>query len=146
MDSDSIQYCLTESLSLCNCIIDVLDFNALKFVNEVVIKNCVINELIIYSAWFPGGLKFMNNLVLSDINYEMGGHNNKEIVFLGNIFNDFLGFFDCHFYECLILKNNIFAKNSDLLAKENKGFDNIFLKGVVVENNIGRLDMLREGL
>lgn len=145
MDSNSIQPCLTESLSLCNCIIGVLDFNALKFVNKVVIKNCVINELIIYCTWFDGGLTFVNNIVSSDINYEMGGHNNNEIIFLGNVFNGFFGFFDCHFNECIILKNNIFVKNSDLLVKENNGFDNIFLKGVVLENNIGRLDVFKNG-
>ena len=52
-----------------------------------------------------------------------------------------LVFFDCQFEGNVIIKDNIFKKGSDLFLNENKGFDNSFERQLVVENNIGRLDM-----
>lgn len=54
-------------------------------------------------------------------------------------------FFDCHFEGGVLVKDNIFFKNSDLLAKEYMGFDNIFANGIIIENNVGRLDVLNLG-
>ena len=125
------------SICLSNCIIDTLDFVGIEFEKEVIIRRCIITNMDIYSSWFSTGLIFVENLVLSDIDYEMGGHNKKEIIIEQNIFEGFFSFFDCCFEKEIVIRNNIFAGNCDLLLQENKGFDNIF------ENNIGRLDMLR---
>lgn len=127
------------SICLSNCIIDTLDFVGIEFEKEVIIRRCIITNMDIYSSWFSTGLIFVENLVLSDIDYEMGGHNKKEIIIEQNIFEGFFSFFDCCFEKEIVIRNNIFAGNCDLLLQENKGFDNIFENGYIVENNIGRL-------
>lgn len=141
LDYTSVQEYVNESWSLSNCVIKLLDINALEFFKEVIITNCIIHKLVIYSSWFTGGLKFTNNIVLSDIDYQMGGHNKEEIRFEGNVFNGFFSFFDCHFDAKLIVKDNVFVHGTDLFTKENKGFDNLFENGFIVENNIGKLDV-----
>lgn len=141
LDYNTIKEYINESWSLSNCVIELLDINALEFSKEVIITNCVIHKLIIYSCWFSGGLKFSNNVVLSDIDYQMGGHNKEEVRFESNIFNGFFSFFDCQFDAKLIVKNNVFIHGTDLFTKENKGFDNLFEHGFIVEGNIGELDV-----
>ncbi len=79
---------------------------------------------------------------MSDIDYQMGGHNNEEMVISDNIFYGFFSFFDCIFEKQLIVKNNIFKKGTDLLARENKGFDNCFNGGVILTDNIGPLNVM----
>lgn len=129
-------------LILENCVIKCLDVNSLEFHDRVCIRNCVIHELIVYGSWFSGGLLFKNNVVLAPINYEMGGHNQMAVTIAGNVFHGFISFFDCHFKEKLTVANNIFMQGTDLLAKENKGFDNLFDGGIILDNNIGKLDIL----
>lgn len=141
LTTDVIEAHVDEPFILSGCMIESLDLNALEFSKEVIIENCIINSLTIYCSWFAGGLKFANNIVISDINYEMGGHNNKEIELAGNIFKGFFRFFDCQFDGKLIVKDNIFMQGSDLFTKENKGFANDFANGFLVENNIGKLDV-----
>lgn len=141
IDSGSID--VSCPIYLSNCIIDTLDFVGIEFEKEVIIRRCIITNMDIYSSWFSKGLIFVENLVLSDIDYEMGGHNKKDIIIEQNIFKGFFSFFDCCFEKEIVIRNNIFTGNSDLLLQENKGFDNIFENGYIVENNIGRLDMLR---
>lgn len=51
-------------------------------------------------------------------------------------------FFDCIFEKQLIVKNNIFKKGTDLLTRENKGFDNCFNGGVILTDNIGPLNVM----
>lgn len=125
-----------------NCIIGLLDLTAIVFQSGVTIKNCIINELKIHSTWFSEGLIFTDNVVLSDIMHEMGGHNDGTITLSGNIFHGFFCFFDCQFTGQVIIRNNIFVKGSDLLYRENKGFDNLFDGGIILENNIGELDTI----
>ena len=73
----------------------------------------------------------------------MGGHNKEKIVFERNIFNGFFSFFDCQFEEEIVVRENVFSKNSDLLVIEEKGFDNSFDKGYTVEDNVGKFDLLQ---
>ena len=78
---------------------------------------------------------------MSDIDYQMGGHNNEKMVISNNIFHGFFDFFDCHFEKQLTVENNIFMKGTDLVLRENKGFDNYFHGGVVLTGNIGELNV-----
>lgn len=141
LDYNSAQEYINESWSLSNCVIELLDINALEFLKEVTITNCIIHNLSIHTSWFSGGLNFTNNIVLSDIDYQMGGHNKKEVRFEGNVFKGFFSFFDCQFDAKLIVKDNIFIYGTDLFTKEDMGFDNTFENGFIVENNIGKLDV-----
>lgn len=139
IDSNSIDN--NENINISNSIIDELNFTSLIFSKKVCICNCIIDKFAIHSSWFEGGLHFVDNIVLSDIDYQMGGHNVADFILERNIFNGFFSFFDCQFEGNVIIKDNIFKKGSDLFLNENKGFDNSFERELVVENNIGRLDM-----
>lgn len=132
-----------EEIHISNSVISVLNLNALVLLKKVTICNCLIDKLLVNSCWFKGGLLFINNIVLSDIYYEMGGHNEGDFILEGNIFNGFFNFFDCQFEGNVIVKDNIFRKSSDILARENKGFDNLFERQLVIEGNIGQLDVFK---
>ena len=118
---------IEEGLILDGCIINIFD---------------VVSEFKILGCWFEGGLSFSHNIVKSPINYEMGGHNKEVFELNGNIFNGFFSFFDCQFDAEVRIENNIFMQGSDLLYKEQKGFDNSFNNGLILTNNLGRLDMM----
>jgi len=126
-----------EQIILSSLIIEKLDLGFREFNTSVIIENCIVEELIIHSCWFSEGLIFKNNIVKKDIDYQMGGHNNKSMEISNNIFYGFFNFFDCEFDNQIIINNNIFKNGSNLLGNTGKGFQNIFKKGIIAENNIG---------
>ena len=69
----------------------------------------------------------------------MGGHNKSPIIITGNIFNEFVNFFDCHFENDLEVQSNIFFKGTNLFGNLNEGFANTFNGLVKSEFNIGSL-------
>lgn len=128
-----------EGIHIRNSIINTLDFDTLEFNNQVIIEKCIIENLLIHSCWFKKGLIFKNNLVMGYIDYQMGGHNKEAIIIDGNVFCEFLNFFDCHFENLFELKGNIFIKGSNLLGNVNEGFRNSFDIEIVLGNNIGNI-------
>jgi hypothetical protein len=132
---------VNQEIRISNSIIEEINFTSLIFSKKVSVSKCIIDKFVIHSSWFEGGLNFVDNIVLSDIDYQMGGHNITDFVLERNLFNGFFSFFDCQFEGDVIVKNNIFKKGSNLLLKEDKGFDNLFERQLIIENNIGRLDM-----
>ena len=130
-----------EGMSLEHCVIHVLDLSTIEFHGKVTIRNCIIDKLNLHCTWFAEGLEFMGNIVMSDIDYQMGGHNNDVMVISDNIFHGFFDFFDCHFENQLNVENNVFMKGTDLILRENKGFDNYFHGGLVLSSNIGKLNV-----
>lgn len=133
-----------QPFALDNCIIDKLDLSGVDFKEKVIIKNCIIKSLEAYSSFFGGGLDFTGNIVSSTIQIEAGGHNRLPIIIANNIFQCFVGFFDCYFFDKLIVHDNIFMLGSDLLTKEDPSFDNRFDSGVDYKNNIGCLSVSPE--
>lgn len=127
---------------LINCIINTIDLIGAFDLNVyLVIENCIINNLKIHSCWFVNGLLVKNCVIENDVDYQMGGHNKKPIVMKGNVFTGFLNFFDCQFENRIELKNNIFNKGTNLLGNKGEGFENNFIEGWLVENNIGDIDV-----
>lgn len=126
--------CLSDSqIMISDSIIDVLNLGFTTYQYPVLIKNSSIQELVIHSAWFKGGLLLENCIIKEVINYEMGGHNESPIVINDNIFQDLFIFYDCHFQDKLIIRNNIFNKGSTLLIEKL----NIFQSGLELNDNIG---------
>jgi hypothetical protein len=125
-----------------NQILNRLELGFNIYLSEVIIENCLIEKIQIHSAWFRKGLIFRNNIVKYDIDYQMGGHNCDPIIMENNIFMGFSNFFDCHFEEKIIVRNNIFQKGANLLGNAGKGYQNLFNKGIVNENNIGNLSLV----
>lgn len=133
---------IDDVLKISNCVISKLDFSTYTTRGKVIVEKCFIKELDVLCAWFEAGLCFKNNIVESDIDYQMGGHNKVPIEIINNIFLGHYSFFDCQFEAQLIVRNNIFSKGTDLFYKENKGFDNDFQEDVIAEGNIGKLDII----
>lgn len=123
---------------LINCTINIIDFIGMfEFNVHLIIENCIINNFKIHSCWFINGLILKNSIIHNYIDYQMGGHNNKPIILEGNVFTDFFNFFDCQFENIIVLKSNVFVKGTNLLGNKGEGFENRFVEGWLVENNVG---------
>lgn len=141
---DSISYSELDGDSKCcisNSIINTIDFDYFESKVEIIIENCLIYNLSIHSCWFTKGLVLKNNHILSYVDYQMGGHNENPIYILGNVFTEFINFFDCQFNEEIIVEGNVFSKGTNLLGNLKEGFENSFNKGVVCNNNVGELNL-----
>jgi len=130
------------SVHLINCIVDTVNFTGAFELNSYLrIENCIINSFLIHSCWFNNGLLLKNCIIKNYVDYQMGGHNAEPILIEGNIFNDFVNFFDCQFEEVIEIKNNIFVKGSNLLGNKGEGFENTFDDGWIVKQNMGNIDL-----
>jgi hypothetical protein len=117
-----------------NQIVGILDFGFKVYNNEITIDNCIINTLILHNARFEAGFCMRNCIVKNKVQYEMGGHNQKPVIFDNNIFESLFVFLDCIFEADLIITNNIFIDGCTLYNGYNE-FNN-----VIIENNIGKMD------
>jgi hypothetical protein len=127
---------------LINCIINTIDLVGVFKLNvHLIIENCIIHNFKIHSCWFTEGLILKNSIINRYVDYQMGGHNSKPIILEGNVFTEFFNFFDCQFENTIELKNNIFVKGTNLLGNKGEGFENSFVEGWLVENNIGNIDI-----
>lgn len=124
-----------------NSIIKTIDLFSFEANSKVIIENSIVFNFIIHSCWFKEGLDFRGNHVINYVDYQMGGHNQKPILFTNNIFRDFFNFFDCDFTDNLILENNIFINGSNLLGNIDEGWKNSFKKELILKNNVGLLNM-----
>lgn len=132
---------------LINCIINTIDFiGVFELKAHIIIENCIVNNLQIHSCWFVNGLIIKNSVVNNHVDYQMGGHNINPIVLKGNIFTGFLNFFDCQFENIIELENNIFEEGTNLLGNKGEGFENTFVKGWLIKNNVGRVDLNEIGI
>lgn len=141
---DSLDQSQLNSVDVChisNSIINTIDLVALELDFQLIIEHSIVSNFLIHTCWFKKGLIFKNNQVLNYIDYQMGGHNEENIVIADNIFCGFFNFFDCYFTGNLTVKNNIFIKGSNLIGNVNEGWKNSFKKELVIENNMGLLDM-----
>ena len=127
---------------LINCIIDTIDLiGVFELKIHLIIENCIINNFQIHSCWFVNGLMIKNSIIKNYVDYQMGGHNSKPLVTKGNIFTGFVNFFDCQFEDVIEIKNNVFEKGTNLLGNKGEGFENTFVNGRLVENNVGNVDV-----
>jgi hypothetical protein len=115
-------------------IIGTLDFGFETFYNEIIVENCIIDTLILHNARFVSGFCMRNCIVKNKVQYEMGGHNQKRIVFSNNIFEGLFVFLDCIFEEELVLIGNQFLDGCTLYNGYNE------FRGLKLENNIGKMD------
>ena len=129
-------------LKLSSCVIKSIDLIAcFELETEIVVENCVIEELNIHSCWFVKGLTMRGCIVNGYIDYQMGGHNDDPMVFDKNIFTDFFNFFDCEFNAQIVFTNNIVMKGANLLGNIGEGFENRFNNGWEAKNNLGPIDL-----
>ena len=131
-----------ESCHLVDCIINTIDLiGTFEMRTELVIENCIIKNLQIHSCWFKNGFILKKSIIENYVDYQMGGHNDKPIIFQMNMFVEFVNFFDCQFDNLIVLQENHFIKGTNLLGNKGQGFENKFVSGWVTERNIGRIDL-----
>ena len=126
-----------EEILIKNCIIENLNLGFSTFQAEVVIEGCIINEMVLISAWFEQGFTFVNNIVKKQVQYEMGGHNMQPVRIENNIFLSIFVFFDCIFMSSLIIKNNLFLSDCSLWNATNDFNEN------EITGNTGKMDINR---
>ncbi len=134
-------YELYSSLSIRHSVIDKLDLPATIFHAEIIIQDCIIKKITLPYCWFEAGLRFTNNTILQETNFEAGGHNQKAFIMKGNTFHGFLNFFDCQFGKMVYFSNNILLEGCNLLGNKGEGYETIFDNGIIQKGNIGRLDL-----
>ncbi|UTA66458.1 hypothetical protein [Emticicia sp. 21SJ11W-3] len=130
------------SMHVINCVINTIDLiGAFELNIHLVVENCLINNLKIHSCWFVNGFLLKNCILKSYVDYQMGGHNAYPVIIDGNVFLEFLNFFDCQFENIIEIKNNVFVKGTNLLGNKGEGFENSFAMGWLAENNVGDIDL-----
>jgi len=129
---------IKDEIFISNSIIDTLDFSFTSYDYYISIKNCQITNLKIHSSWFKHGFSLEGSIIQKEIKYEMGGHNDLPIELNGNIFCELVVFFDCHFFDKLVLKNNIFYQGTTVMGRL---LLNTFQSGVMLKNNVGNLNV-----
>ena len=77
IDEGSFAILGNEGMLLEHCVIHTLDLSTIEFHGKVTIRNCIIDKLNLHCTWFAAGLDFTGNVVMSNIDYQMGGHNNE---------------------------------------------------------------------
>jgi hypothetical protein len=131
-----------QTFHLINCIVNTIDLTGVFDLNVyLILENCIVNNLQIHSCWFKKGFLLKNCIIKNYIDYQMGGHNVNPIIIEGNVFMEFFNFFDCQFENRIELVNNVFIKGTNLLGNRGEGFENSFVEGWLIENNLGRIDL-----
>lgn len=125
---------INENIYISNVIATSIDLSFMTFIDKVRIEECYIDNLFINSSWFNNGFELHNCIIKNKIQYEMGGHNNSPIVIKNNIFCNTFIFLDCHFFDELTIKENIFNKGCTILGSS---MNNTFDKKPEIFNNIG---------
>lgn len=141
---DSYEYKQTrnadEIVEISSSIIRVLTFPAGFISNQIIIDNCIIDTLIISNTRFKAGFSLRNSIIKKEVSNEAGGYNNAPFEMENNIFVEYVDFFDSIFEDTVIIRDNVFSKGTNLLLKQNAETDPSFEKGLIVRNNIGKLD------
>ena len=131
-------YEVSEKITIKNCIIGNI-FLGYIFKKEVILEHSLIRSLEAVGGWFEGGLTLTNCIVRDKIRFEASGHNKQSVIIENNVFHCFVDFFDAHYEESFIFRNNILLSGSNLLGNKGLVVQTLFSKEVTIENNIGDL-------
>lgn len=126
-----------EPIHIKDCIIYNLCLGFSTFHAEVIVEHCIVDNIVLVSAWFEQGFTFKNNIVKKQVQYEMGGHNLQPVRIENNIFLSIFVFFDCIFMSQLIVKNNLFLANCTLWNTTNT------IPEYEITGNEGKMDVKR---
>ena len=109
------------------------------FTHGFTIRDCTIDLLELYNAYFHGGLEIINCTVTSTVNWAAGGHNHKPVVLRDCVFEEFVDCSDISFWGPVLLERVKFYKGTTLL---DKGMDGAFFKTEPTFIDVeGRLDV-----
>ena len=134
-----------KKISFINCKIDFLQMVCIEFKGKIELINCEIKDCNLSYSYFKEGLVIKNCTFDSYLDFQAGGHNNKPIHIIGNTFKEFVSFFDCWFFDEVVLQNNTFIKGTNILGNIKEAVSSQFDNGLIESNNIGRINVDGQG-
>ncbi len=135
---DVTKYAESEEICIRNCMVNTLILDFASFDYPVIIENSVIGTIGLDHTWFNRGLTLKKCIVKEKVVYD-SGESHQTTTISNNVFMEALVFWNCVFYADLNLQENIFSKGTSLLDGSNY-FDTI----CKCKHNIGVMDMRSE--
>ncbi|WP_316835637.1 hypothetical protein [Pedobacter nutrimenti] len=126
-----------------NCVIENLICISIQFNKHITVKNTYVKAASFDFCYFIGGLIIDNCIFDEYLDFNAGGHNSKGnfITINGNRFRGFVNFFDCWFNGEVSVNNNIFESGTNILSKMQwVAFD----FPIEARNNVGDLSIESE--
>ncbi len=101
-----------------NCIVEDLQIPMFHAAKPVVFLNSDFKKIDLYAPYFLSGLLVKNCLFETVVDFQSGGHNKNGTEFRleGNVFKEFVNFFDDWFEGPVVVKDNKFEKGTNLLS------------------------------
>lgn len=108
-----------QAVLLENCLVENFSGAVTPFQQSVSLINCHFKQCQFVFTYFLGGLLIDNCLFDSYLDLQAGGHNQlgKPVIITGNVFADFVNFFDCWYEGEVIITDNHFLGGTNLLGR-----------------------------
>lgn len=129
-----------------NCTVEAFSCVMVQFGKPVKLFNCHFKKCNFIFSYFFGGL-IIEDCVFDDyLDFSSGGHNKMgmPVSIANNTFKGFVNFFDCIYDGEVTIANNIFIKNTNLLASPHN-IPVSYEVPPIIKENMGLLDMNDDG-
>lgn len=130
-----------------NCIVEYLKSESVEYLSKVELINTEFKKCAFSFCYFQGGLNIEKCIFNDYLDFQCGGHNNKENAFIIKdcIFHGFVNFFDCIYNGAVDISGNDFIKGTNLMGNLGHSYQVSFDIKPKIENNKGRIDLDGEG-
>ncbi len=118
-----------------------LEFIFCSFENRVTISNCTIEKMDFDATHFFGGLLLENCSINCKVTWTSGGHNKKPVAIKNCTFHEFVDFEDSCFESEVVLENVKFNKGTNLFGNKNTPVEVVFEVQPKIENVSGDLSV-----
>ncbi len=125
-----------------DCHFECLSASCAQFFRSVRFKRCTFQYCIFYATYFYQGLVITDCEFKTRVNFQSGGHNAKESVFMikDTVFHDFADFEDCWFTGPVTIDKVEFRSDTNLLGNAETAMQVTFDYAPIIENTQGSLD------
>src|SRR6185437_12567145 len=115
---------IKSKLIIRECFVENLVSPSVEFIHELSLIGSHFEKCSFNYAYFIGGLTIDNCIFESYLDFEAGGHNQKNCPFRikQSSFLGFVNFFDCWFQSKVEVVDNDFKKGTNLLGNKGKPF------------------------
>lgn len=138
---------INSELVIRDCFVENLVSHSIEFIHGLRLVGSHFDRCSFNYAYFIGGLTIDNCFFDTYLDFEAGGHNQKNCAFKlkQSSFNGFVNFFDCWFQSTVEVVDNEFKKGTNLLGNKDKPFRVQFDLPPLIEHNRGQMDLDGEG-
>jgi hypothetical protein len=129
-----------------NCIVENLVAVGTEFTKPVRLVNSYFKNCNFYGAYFTKGLIIDNCTFDSYLDFQSGGHNKpgNPVIITNNNFKAFVNFFDCWYEGEVTISKNKFHKGTNVLGKPNNISVTFDVEPTITENS-GQINFDHEG-